>query len=254
VKLFRPNNYRRGVGFSGVLNSGSMRNQPHYPFISFGKHNKIITIKNFKGKGVTIQIFKEKIVGIYNQEYVFGKKYWYRVERSSMGEVNEWLDRKTEEIRSLVDDCVRDFVKMEGLGLKGDFYWVRSETGVKNDDFLDSLPSDLVVYDTIFKKVYRDNTEFMGGRNYPVGDLKNYLNNTALNDFSPMIAGELNSIRGKIEEFSEVIRLNQDYLSLLKGKIRKLDDVFLYKEDVLNLSEVERFNLSEWLVMRFQNA
>lgn len=193
---FRPNNYRRGVLFVRGGNSGSIGSVG-----TIASHSRLQFVK---GGGVTLMVGREKIVAIYDQAKHLGKKYWYRIERDSVSEVDRVIEAKKEELKCFLDSKIKDFASKNGLELSGEFFWVRAESGIKGDSFLDSLPEELIVHDSTFRKVYKDEVEFISGKGVdPVAGLKNFVNNRALEAFSPAIVEQLNLINYRLSAHEE---------------------------------------------------
>ena len=66
---------------------------------------------------------------------------------------------------------------------------VRGEHGIHGIDYLDRIPEDMVIHDTIFKKVYKGKVEF-----YDPTNIKNFVSNMALKDIAPDVANAINGL------------------------------------------------------------
>lgn len=178
--LWRPNNYRLGVNFKGVP-KGVLGVKARHTGLVFWRRGNI-----------TVQLGRDKIVGIWNQ----GRdRQTYHISRDSFKEVQLRVDEVKEEIRNKIIEVVGDFMLREGLVCNGGFFWVRHEDWIKGEDYIDRLPRDLVIHDSVFKKVYGEGVEFQQGLGVEGGvEVKQFFKNRALQDFSPQIADALNAI------------------------------------------------------------
>jgi len=239
VRFIRPNNYRRGIMVKSVSNSGIVKILTTIPSASQGKHNKIVNIPNFKGSGISLQLGKNKLVGIYSQIFSEGKKYWFRIERHSIDEINVAIEQKKVEIMNRIDSALSMFCEEFDLGFRFEKpFWVRSETAIHGDDYIDRIPRDLIVHDTIFKKVYKDDLEFKSGLNdEPIVCLKNYISNRAVESIAPDIA------RAIVDNGSRIDKLDAT-IDKLNSSIAWLDENIVSHKAWLerNLSAVDKQN------------
>ena len=157
------------------------------------------------------------------------RRFVYEVRRDSYEECASRLEEIKEGIRSVIDGAIVGFVdrydglgvnKQSGEGGKRDLlkrvFWVRHEDWVKGEEFIDRIPRGLVIHDSVFKKVYEEGVEFVGGKGVPgVGEVKRYLKNRVVEDFAPEIAkvvGEALSSRASFEDaigrYTEQINLH----------------------------------------------
>lgn len=245
---FRPNNYRRYVHVRRFSDSAFVSDGTTMGFLALLKSSyhasvsskKIITIKDFKHTGITLQIFKDTIVGIFEQKLVQGKKYWYWIERDSLKDIDDAWEVHKDLIRSQIDSALNLFLNEFNLGLNDDIKWMRAETGIKGDKFLDSLPRDLIIYDVTGRKAYKDEWEFVTGKDKdPLVHAHAYIHNRALEDIAPSIAHELHAMR------------MESSLVFLKNNVHCIDDLFTYAERVRMLSTEESEIFSMWIMQKF---
>ena len=90
----------------------------------------------------------------------------------------------------------------------------KPEIEIKGEEFIDSLPRDLIIHDTVFKKVYEQGVEFKG-----VPYVKNYIKNRALEDVSPIISDQLMLIDKKIELLNKKQKIprNTELVKIIKA-------------------------------------
>ena len=200
IKFFiRFNNYRRQIKYPVYKDSTFQKVKTtiastHKKQINACEHTKIISIRSFKPQ-VTIQIFKNTITAIWFQNIRHGKKEGYVVEGKNIDQICQWVDDKKKEIEEELDAAIKEILTL----LKHKDYIFnpitkRKEIEVKGEEFIDSLPKDLILYDTVFKKVYDKGVEFKD-EVY----VKNFIKTRALEDVTPRIAEQLTLIDRKID-------------------------------------------------------
>jgi hypothetical protein len=251
TKFIRPNNYRRIINIKFIKESG-IKSILTTPLAKQNSQNHIIDIPNYRSTGISLQVCKSKLIGIYSQVYSNGKKYWYRITRDSDEEINKVIEAKKEEIKDKIDSALKMFCEEFNLGFRFENpIWLRSETAIHGDDYIDRIPRDLIVHNTIFKKVYKDDLEFKSGKGEePVVHLKNYITNRAIEKISPEIAKELSEIKNERIEFNKSLALYTEQINLhLKVEQRQLEvqEAMLKhfeKEDKLN--RVKRLKEDWW--------
>jgi hypothetical protein len=177
---FRPNNYRRCYDFLVRCDTACF---------DFDK----VSLKGIgivKNGEVTLLVGPHKVTAIMAR----GDR-WFEV-RGVPEVVNGRIRVVEEGIKNTLDRVVKSFVEGNGL-VVGEGVWVRKEFALKGDDFLDGLPEDLIIHDSVFKKVYGNTTEFKSDR---VGDAgafaKVYIKNRALEDLSPEFVRVINELVG----------------------------------------------------------
>lgn len=191
--VWRPNNYRRQIEFEPLKNSRSLRVQVGQKG-TIALHTKLIFIKDYKE--VQLQVGRTKLTATHKQRRGEGGKMHYHVQRDSLHELGDWLTIKKNEIREQLDVALRSFCKEFKLRTHGRRpRWERYEDFVKGEEFIDNLPQQLVIHDTVFKKVYGQGIEFVkDGEEEPTVRMKNYIKNRALEDVSPEIVDELKAL------------------------------------------------------------
>lgn len=232
VKLYRPNNLRRQV----VVDSGDLA-----------------TIGEARGKcrylffpRVTVQIGKRVLTAVWQQRKD-GKKEVFRFEGSKK-EVIVAIEDKRAEICSLLDGTLQKVGVDYGLEI-GEPIWERKEESIKGDFGLDGLPRDMVLHDTVFKKVYDDDLEFIEGKGVSAGYVKNYLNNRALEDFAPEIVAALDGLHSEISGLNRLERVMERVVVFPEDLLRPDVQVL-----VAGLNGFERAFFSDWLFERFGHA
>ena len=201
-KLWRPNNYRRQIEVKEKTNSTISALLSTIPNINYSKHTKILTAVI---NGITIQYFKNCIVGIYEQPK---PKRWLLIERETLQDIDKELEIRKQEIQEQIDTVLNKVVAQFDLNIGKPITWLRSENSLKNDEFLESIPRDMIMYDTTFRKVYADDVEFISKKGQePLTHIQNYIHNRAIENISPEINKEISKLSNQFAEF-EIRALN----------------------------------------------
>jgi len=213
--VWRPNNYRRQMEVKTKVNSTiekikSAIDSTDKLQININNHTKLISIKNYKPQ-ITIQYGKNTLTGIWSQKIIGGHKQVFLLEGKNIEEITALLVKHKERIEKQIDDALMDFAKKFNIKLPLSYpKHTRSEDMIKGEEYLDNLPADLIIHDTYFRKVYKNELEFKSGKNQPHSAIlvKNYLKNRALEEIAPKIEDKLEKMIIVMEKGFE----NQKYL------------------------------------------
>lgn len=193
--LWRPNNYRLGIQFRGVPDSSLGTVARHTGLIFWRKGN------------ITVQVGKRLIVGIWNQ----GKdRQTWRIERDSLSALEQRLDEVRVDIMDRIKSVVLEYVSLSKIEVIGDFGWLRHEDWVKGDEYIDRIPKEFTIHDTVFKKVYNESAiEFIGGRGKPgTVEVKQYIKNRVIEDFAPEVVSSMNALRDEFRDALNVFKVD----------------------------------------------
>jgi hypothetical protein len=219
-------------------------------------------------------------MAIWEQQKRGKYKQTYLIERDSIEELNKRIDEINEEIKQQIDKALLSFVKEFNIKVESKPYWVRHEEYIKGEEYIDKLPKDLIIHDTVFKKVYGSGVEFINPNSPPGIEVKNYIKNRALEDISPKIVEALNELGSSYSKIAEdvlkpltyqiqlhlkVQRKTYKYLKAINEKLEKenktldwlkqnifiLNDVLKYKDVIKGLPLREREDLSLWIINKF---
>ena len=168
--------------------------------IQMGKQNKLIFYKKYR-KNITIQYGKHTLTGIYSQKIINGAKEIYLITGKSISEIEAKISHKKEEITKRIDEALYDFAKEFSILLPFKTpAWSRYEDFVKGEDYIDRIPSEAIIHDTYFKKVYGEGIEFIkAGKEEPTAHLKHYIKNRAIEDIAPTIASSINNLAHRFD-------------------------------------------------------
>lgn len=232
--VFRPNNYRRQIEVKQKTNSGMKKIKTTIPKTSINSHTRILSIKKYM-PNITIQYGKKYLTAIYSQNIIGGHKEHY-VYEGTIKYISQRISQKKEEIRKKIDKAIKTFSRQFGLVLPFKRpKWSRYEDFIKGEEFIDKIPSEVIIHDTYFKKVYGEGIEFKSSEKYqePTVLLKNYIKNAAIKDLAPEIANEINITRQSIEQLvpsinklNESIQLEIVNKKLHLGVLKNIEGAF----------------------------
>jgi hypothetical protein len=243
--LWRPHNYRRQIrvrewfdsGYDALMSAiNSSYFNPSGVKIAFNYNSRLKTL-SIHGlySNITLQLGRNTLVGIWKQNIVSGEKETYLLESKSFQDIEDWLYNKKKVIMDRLDLALRDFATKSSLLQPGEQpVWGRYEDWIKGDDYIDKIPRECIIHDTVFKKVYEEGVEFKGGKgDNPVVHMKNYIKNRSLEDFSPLLIKELEEIKLRLPEpimtpednaswkaWSDYFYLNREKLGLDYSRVR----------------------------------
>lgn len=247
--FFRPNNYRRQIEVKKKDNSTSMcirGTMGIFPMeLNINAHTKLISIKNYE-KNITIQYGKKTLTAIYSCPRIKGNKQVYRIERNSIDEINQRINEIKKDIKIRLDNALKKFSRKFGIAIPfKKAIWARHEDFIKGEEFIDDIPRETIIHDTVFKKVYGKGIEFIGGKEEePTAHYKNYIKNRAIEDIAPSIAKAITDIYDKftpvltglmtnLQQMTniniEVTKLRRDVTKIQKKKKTKVNDKDLRK-------------------------
>jgi len=244
--FFRPNNYRRQIRVKEknqkIINSikSTIRG------VNFTKHTKLLTIKNYK-KNITIQYGKYYLTGIYSQPVVYGTKTIYLIERETINEIENKVSKIKENIKQRIDQALKQFSRKFNLIMPYErIKWTRYEDFIKGEEYIDKIPKEVIIHDTIFKKVYPDGIEFIDKSVKPTVRIKTYIKNRAIENISPEICKELDKIYNILPRFELCKELVNECKTI---EVMLKDTILLVK--IPQLNENQRNELSDYTFERF---
>lgn len=234
--LFRPNNYRRQIEVKKKNNSTIKKIKVLYA-VKPGKRNKLIFVKNYK-PNVMIQYGKHKLTAIYCQNIISGVKETYLFQGKTT-EIQRKITNKVTEIENKLDKALRAFSRQFKLNLPYERpIWSRYEEWIKGEEFIDSIPREVIIHDTFFKKVYAKGIEFKNTKKgeTPGVHIKNYIKNRAIEDIAPEIVQAIEA---------------QNPLRALINKVNSINDLTKYPYLIEALTPHEQKELEKWTFQKF---
>lgn len=215
--LWRPNNYRRKIKMliapdrTAILTGGVLLSDGRVLEAREGRRNKLLFLDY--DKNITVQIGTRWLVAAWSQSRnERGEKLVHHVQGGSFQALEGFISGRAREIQDDLDLAL----KRVSVALKADFeessiVWERFEDWIKGEEYIDRLPRDLILHDTVFKKVYGEGVEFIkesgNPDDYPGLKVKNYIKNRAREDLIP-----------KFENVTQV------YIQALEGLFQGLEE------------------------------
>ena len=200
--LWRPNNYRYVCPINKDNFHPTHPNKPIFPVEIKSTNYNSKHIQKIDDR-TTIMVDKEKITCIYSlKEY--NRKMWYLVEANSLEDLETRIKQKINDIKSYCVLQMNRFTKVYGGRIsESQGYWSWYEDGIHGEDYLDKIPREHIVHDTIFKKVYKgefeDDLEFRKPKGQLKGEpalhLKNTITNLAIKNTAPELIKEIQNIK-----------------------------------------------------------
>lgn len=221
--LWQPHNYRLYFDYQKPSDRTSIGNEGTVG-VRYKNHDSEaeLTIGNCK---VTLKKNQAEVINLKLE------KDWIMFERPNIGEI----EAKIEEIRGELREESRQALEtaLELLGGKTEYKILRErcENGIHGIDWLDKIPKDRVIHDTVFKKVYSDKTEVYG-----MANTKNLIKNACISNVSEEIADELINLRQAVNP-----------LLFLKQTINRFEDIFNLKAEIGRLSQEDKDELGKYL-------
>lgn len=245
--IFRPNNYRRQIEVKEKDNSTSIRIRGairKFPMeLNINEHTKIISIKNYE-PNITIQYGKKTLTAIYSCPRINGNKQVYQIERDTTEEIDKRINEIKEDIKKRLDSSLKKFSRQFNLSLP--FMkpsWSRHEDFIKGEEFIDQIPRETIIHDTVFKKVYGEGVEFIGGKKEePTAHFKTYIKNRAIEDIAPKIAEAITDmytkfgpvLTGTMTTLQQLTNINIEVTKLRRdvNRIQKKRDIPIVNKDL----------------------
>ncbi|MCD4759796.1 hypothetical protein K8R33_02830 [archaeon] len=245
--VWRPNNYRRQMEVREGTKTLKTTITTHYschlpmtkeekPKVNYTPHTNILSIKNYNPQ-ITIQYGKNTLTGIWSQRVIDGKKQVFLLEGNNIEEVTSLLIKHKEKIERKIDAALIEFAKK--FKIKYPYSspkHTRSEDMIKGEEYLDNLPSDMVIHDTYFRKVYKNQVEFKSGKGeeHSAIRVKNYIKNRCLEDITPKITDQLILLNQKYDMNIDVTNRLVEQLDLHLSVLKGIDTSFKTFNSLLN--------------------
>lgn len=251
--FYRPNNYRRQIKVKTKTNSTIKKIRGTIRGANFNSHTKLLSIKNYT-PGITIQYGKNKLTAIYSQPIVNGVKTVHLIKRNSIKEIDHRITQIKEDIKGRLDTALHRFSRKFKIKIPYErIIWTRYEDYIKGEDYIDKIPKNVIIHDTVFKKVYGKGIEFIKyDKEEPIAHYKNYIKNHALKDWTPEITKELNNIYTQLTKMT-----GQEYKDIENWILNECNDIHELLQDTIKLAKVKEFtqeqrdNISELTFKRF---
>jgi len=187
--LWQPHNYRlyfyfNKTNFIPPTSKSIYKTRSKYELKNYGSEHHFYNWKDCK---ITI---KKTMVEVINKSH---NKQWRLITANSIPQIKKKIDQVVENLNKQGISALKSIIRRFGGISDCKIIKVRGEHGIHGIDYLDRIPEDMVIHDTIFKKVYKGKVEF-----YDPANIKNFVSNMALKDIAPEIAESIDNLGNQL--------------------------------------------------------
>lgn len=129
----------------------------------------------------------------------YHSKQWRRIEANNIDQISEKIDQVMASLKQRSIKALQVFMQIHGGKSDLNILNERCEHGIHGEDYIDKIPSNLIINDTFFKKVYQEKAEFK-----TIPAIKNYISNRAIEQIAPEIASEINNTASQLQNLVKV--------------------------------------------------
>ena len=200
--LWQPHNYRLYFDFDKTKFNPPKPDNPTLKKLEVGlvgfkyetkNYNSEHHFNNFYGCRI---IIKKNMAEVINKWY---EKQWKLIVADNVKDVDKRIEKNIKEMDEQCVDALSKIIRLFGGDSRFKILKRRGEHGIHGDDYLDKIPEDMIIHDTVFKKVYPKKVEF-----FDPASIKNYVSNRAIENIAPEIAQELTLNRELIKGVVEI--------------------------------------------------
>jgi len=208
---WRPNNYRLQIPFdrknfdlgTDITHLSKIRGgcvlKTNYGKVKVSNFGTKI---NFELDGLPIMIDKNNLAITFSLRSAISptksEKAVYKIEANNINEINERINEKKEIIEKTCIETAKKVINQYGGKLDfNNSKWILHEDAIHKEDW---IPSESVIYDTHFKKVYADQIELKSPT-----FVKNFYSNRVVEEIAPEIANEINKGSKSVDELRTTI-------------------------------------------------
>ena len=191
--LWQPHNYRLYFNFTKKNFKVVTPSIYKYPAFSYKSTNygSEHHFNNFMSCRI---IIKKNMAEVINKSH---HKQWRLITANSIKEIDTRIKEVISKLNNQGINALKGIIRLCGGISDCKILKVRGEHGIHGIDYLDRIPEEMIIHDTIFKKQYKKKPEF-----YDIVHIKNVVTNNAINDIAPDISNSLNNINNTINEIA----------------------------------------------------
>ena len=187
--LWQPHNYRLYFNFNKrnfKVVTPSLYKYPafSYKLANYGSEHHF---DNFMGCRIVI---KKNLVEVINKSH---HKQWRLITASNINEIDTKINEVVSKLNNQGINALKGLIRLCGGISDCKILKVRGEHGIHGIDYLDRIPEEMIIHDTVFKKQYKKKLEF-----YEPAHIKNVVTNNAINDIAPDIAASIKGLENSI--------------------------------------------------------
>jgi len=214
--LWQPHNYRIYFNFNKKNFKVVTPSLYKYPAFSYQltNHGSEHHFDNFMNCRI---IIKKTMAEVINKSH---NQQWRLITANSIPQIDKRINEVVSKLNNQGINALKGIIRLCGGISDCKILKVRGEHGIHGIDYLDRIPEEMIIHDTIFKKQYRKKPEF-----YEPVHIKNIVTNNAINDIAPDIADSINGLGSKFDRFiGEFLPIQKEFavnikthISVLKG-------------------------------------
>lgn len=140
-------------------------------------------------------VIKRRLVEVINKSH---EKQWRLITAPNINEIDKRINKVIEKLNKESIYALKQLIKRFGGYSNLKIIKIRGEHGIHGVDYIDKIPEDMIIHDTIFKKPYKKKLEF-----YDPVYVKNTVTNNAIKDIAPAICNSLENINNSINSIAD---------------------------------------------------
>jgi len=185
--LWQPHNYRLYFNFNKKNFKPPLYKTPSKFTYELKNYNSEHHFDNFYNCRIVI---KKRLVEVINKSH---EKQWRLIAAPNINEVDKRINQVIEKLNKQGIYALKQLIKRFGGYSDLKIIKIRGEHGIHGIDYLDKIPEDMIIHDTIFKKPYKKKVEF-----YEPAYIKNVVTNNAINDIAPDISSAIKGLESSM--------------------------------------------------------
>lgn len=187
--LWQPHNYRLYFNFNKKNFKVVTPSLYKYPAFSYqlANYGSEHHFNNFMGCRI---IIKKNLAEVINKSH---HKQWRLITANSINEIDTRINEVVSKLNNQGINALKALIRLCGGVSDCKILKVRGEHGIHGIDYLDRIPEEMIIHDTVFKKQYKKKPEF-----YEPVHIKNIVTNNAINDIAPEIAASINNLGNQL--------------------------------------------------------
>jgi len=184
--LWQPHNYRLYFNFNKKNFNPPLYKYPSKKVgfkYSLKNYNSEHHFDNFHNCRI---IIKKKLAEVINKSH---EKQWRLITANNINEIDKRINEVIKKLNKQGIYALKQLIKRFGGNSDLKIIKIRGEHGIHGVDYIDKIPEDMIIHDTVFKKPYKRKLEF-----YDPVYVKNTVTNKAVNDIAPEISNSINNL------------------------------------------------------------
>ena len=185
--LWQPHNYRIYLNFNKTTFKPPNRDSRHKFIYKLMNYDSEHHFDRFYGCRIVI---KKRLVEVINKSH---EKQWRLITAPNINEIDQRINQVIDKLNKQGIYALKQLIRRFGGESDFKIVKIRGEHGIHGIDYIDRIPEDMIIHDTVFKKPYKRKVEF-----YEPAYIKNVVTNNAINDIAPDIAASIKGLENSI--------------------------------------------------------